>query len=122
MEKATIETMVTMLSLEATTTMMTISLKPRMLMTVTLEARTVMMVTLEARTMTNMGNPSSWKGFKLSRTHNARNTRGHKRRGYELEFGTNEARKYGSWVRHEHEDKDDLIKETRWPSKARMLD
>ena len=43
-----------------------------MLMTVTLEARTVTMITLEARAMTKTGDASSWKGFKLSRTHRAR--------------------------------------------------
>ena len=30
---------------------------------------TVTMVTLEARAMTETGDASSWKGFKLSRTH-----------------------------------------------------
>ena len=43
-----------------------------MLMTVTLEARTVTMITLEARAMTKTGDASSWKGFKLSRTHQLR--------------------------------------------------
>ena len=75
MEKATIETMVTMLSLEATTTMMTISLKPRMLMTVTLEARTVMMVTREARAITMMSDAFNWNGFKLH-GHTMHGTRG----------------------------------------------
>ena len=45
-----------------------------MLMTVTLEARTVTMITLEARAMTKTGDASSWKGFKLSRTQEARTT------------------------------------------------
>ena len=43
--------------------------KTRMLMMVTLEARTVMMVTLEASVMMKTGDASSWKGFKLSWTH-----------------------------------------------------
>ena len=58
--------MVTMVSLEAMTTMKTMSIKSRMLMSVTLEARMVTMVTLEARAMTKTGDDSSWKRFKLS--------------------------------------------------------
>ena len=51
------------------TMVMMASLKPRMLMMVTLEARMVMMVTLEAKAITKRGDASSWKGFKLSQTH-----------------------------------------------------
>ena len=65
-------TMMTMVSLEATMAIMTMSLKQRMLMTVTLEARMVTMVTLEARVIMKMGDASSVKGFKLSRTHQPR--------------------------------------------------
>ena len=61
-------TMVTMVSLEATKTMMTMSRKPRMLRIVTLEERTVTMVNLEASVMTKTGDASNVKGFKLSRT------------------------------------------------------
>mgnify|MGYP007105620849 CR=1 FL=1 len=49
-----------------------------MLMMVTLEPMTVTMVTLEARAMTKMGNASSWKGFKLSRTHQAQTRTEHR--------------------------------------------
>ena len=49
-----------------------VSLKLRMFMTVTLEARMVTMVTLEARVMMKTGGASSWKGFKLSQTHQPR--------------------------------------------------
>ena len=34
--------------------------------------RMLMMVTLEARVMTKTSDASSWKGFKLSRTHQSR--------------------------------------------------
>ena len=67
--EATTVTMVTMVSLEETTTMMMVRLKPRMLMTVTLEARTVTMVTLDAGAMTKTSDGSSVRGSKLSRTH-----------------------------------------------------
>ena len=57
--EATTVTMVTMVSLEETTTMMMVRLKPRMLMT----------VTLDAGAMTKTSDGSSVRGSKLSRTH-----------------------------------------------------
>ena len=42
----------------------------------------LMMVTLEAREMTKTGDASSWKGFKLSRTHQPQTTTEHEWRGY----------------------------------------
>ena len=64
-------TMATMASLEATKSMTTMSLKPKILMKVSLEATMVTMVSLEEKVeaIKKMGDASSGKGFKLSRTH-----------------------------------------------------
>ena len=69
--EATSMTMVTIRSLEATSSMRTMSLKPRMLITKTLEATTMMMVSLvdKVEAMKKTGDASNFKGFKLSRTH-----------------------------------------------------
>mgnify|MGYP000276448131 CR=1 FL=1 len=60
--------MVTKASLEATMSLTTLCLKPRMLMTRTLEATTMMMVSLEEKVeaMKKTGDASSWKVKKLS--------------------------------------------------------
>ena len=52
-------------------------------MTITVEARMVTMVTPEAREMKKTGDASSWKGFKLSQTHQTETTTKRGRRGYD---------------------------------------